>query len=581
MSQPEGERVVQGLMAGAMPRRLGVVLSLLSLVLAATEGIGLILLVPMLAVLTPGANGASAGLGAGLAAGLGAGLQRAGIPAELGPLLALFVILVSLRAAATMARDITALRFEGALVDGLRERAWRALLRCEWRELAAMRHSDAASLLISNIDEVGHGVNRLLLLAGAALTLIAVAGAAVVVSPLLAAIAVVGGALVLAGYRGFRASAGRIGAALQSAHQDVFAAITEGLGSLRIIKIHGREERSARDVTAAFRMMREAQVGFVRNSGVSRLILHAGGAVVLALVVLVAVRRLGLGVETILPVVVLVARAVPLLGTVQESWAGWRHAGPARIATAALLARLDASREPEPDAADTPPLHGTIVLERIVVRQEGRGQPALDGVSLDLPAGSTTLIAGPSGSGKSTLADVIAALLSPDEGEVRVGGVPVSGGARRAWRERVAYVQQEPLLFHATIRQNLLWAAPEADDARIGAALDAASAEFVRALPDGLDTIVGDRGTRLSGGERQRIALARGLLRDPAVLILDEVTSALDPENQAAVSRAVEALRGRLTIVIIGHGGALAGLAERTVTLEHGRIVAARVTAKG
>lgn len=572
MSRPGDERVGQGLMAGAMPRRLGAVLSALSLVLAATEGIGLILLVPMLAVLAPGGTGAPAGLAAGL--------QRAGFPTGLGPLLALFVILVSLRAAATLARDVTALRFEAALVDGLRDRAWRALLRCEWRELAAMRHSDSASLLITNIDEIGHGVNRLLVLVGAALTLAAVAAAALVVSPLLAAIAVFGGAVVLAGYRGFRSSAGRIGEALQSAHQEVFAAITEGLGSLRIIKIHGREDRSARDVKAAFSAMREAQVGFVRNSGVSRLILHAGGAVVLALVVLVAVRQLGLGVETILPVVVLVARAVPLLGTVQESWAGWRHAGPARIAAAALLEKLDAAREPAPDGTATAPLNGAITLENITVRQDGRSQPALAGVSLDLPEGSTTLIAGPSGSGKSTLADVIAALLSPDEGEVRVGGVPVGGGARRAWRERVAYVQQEPLLFHATIRQNLLWAAPEAEGARLDAALNAASAEFVRALPDGLDTMVGDRGARLSGGERQRIALARGLLRNPAVLILDEVTSALDPLNQAAISRAVEGLQGRLTIVIIGHGGALAALAERTVTLDHGRVVANCDTAK-
>ena len=149
-----------------------------------------------------------------------------------------------------------------------------------------------------------------------------------------------------------------------------------------------------------------------------------------------------------------------------------------------------------------------------------------------LPVGTTTILTGPSGAGKSTLADVIGGLVTPDTGELRLDGTALDPAARRGWREQVAYVQQEPVLFHTTIRENLRWAFPAADDAALDAALRDAAAHFVFALPEGLDTLVGDRGGRLSGGERQRIALARGLLRAPALLILDNFEQLADRAAQ-------------------------------------------------
>ena len=141
------------------------------------------------------------------------------------------------------------------------------------------------------------------------------------------------------------------------------------------------------------------------------------------------------------------------------------------------------------------------------------------------------------------------------------------------YNQRGASVQPEPVLFPAPIRENRAWAAPGADEAGLRRALEQASADFVFVLPEGLDTVVGDRGARLSGGERQRIALARGLLRRPALLILDEVTSALDPANEAAVTRAIAGLKGRVTILVIGHRGPLSALAERTVRLADGQVI--------
>lgn len=239
-----------------------------------------------------------------------------------------------------------------------------------------------------------------------------------------------------------------------------------------------------------------------------------------------------------------------------------------------LIATAEAAREPEADPAAAPALAQAIRLDNVTVRFSPDGPPALDGVSAAIPARGVVALTGPSGAGKSTLADLLGGLLSPDSGTVLVDDTALSGTARRAWRGKVAYVQQDPVLISGTIRDNLRWAAAEAEDARLEQALRDASAAFVLDLPQGLDTVIGDGGRALSGGERQRLMLARALLRDPALLIVDEATSALDAANEAQIAAAVRGLRGRMAVVIIGHRGALLDLADAEIRLESGHIVA-------
>ena len=205
---------------------------------------------------------------------------------------------------------------------------------------------------------------------------------------------------------------------------------------------------------------------------------------------------------------------------------------------------------------------------------DGGGAAALSGVSLELRAGEITAIAGPSGAGKSTLADVLLGLLEPSAGAVLVDGVAVDDANRRRWRRSCGYVPQDPYLFHDTIRANLVWARPGAGDDALWRALElAAAADFVAGLPLGLDTVVGDRGSRLSGGERQRIALARALAAEPALLVLDEATSQLDADNERLIVETLRSLRGRVTVVAVAHREAVLAAADRVVTLDAGRVV--------
>jgi len=549
------------------PRQTRTMVLLLGVMLlsAATEGFGLLLLVPMLAVLA----GASAQSGKIVDL-----LELAGIPVAVAPLLTIFVVLVLLRALINYGRTILGVRFEISIVDGLRSRAWRALIHCNWRRLSEMRQSDSASLLITNIDRIGVGLGEALRALATAVTLGGLGLAALAISPRLAIAALAVGIAVLIAFGGMRRRAAALGERLTVAYKAVYAQTGEALGALRVIKSFGKEERAEQASDAVIADMRAAQLAYVRDAGFVQIMLQAGGALLLAVLVWLAIERWQAGIAEILPLVALFARALPLVGALQRSWQEWAHARPAMDETLRLIEVAEAAREPAAKGAIAAPgLADELRLESVSVSFSGRSVAALDGVTLSFPAKSVTAIAGPSGSGKSTLADVVGGLIAADEGRVTVDGVILEGSLLRAWRERVTYVQQEPVLFTGSIRENLLWADPEASEACLAEVLGQASASFVLELPDGLDTRIGESGRQLSGGERQRLVLARALLRDPSLLILDEASSALDAENEAAIAGAVANLRGRMTIIVIGHRGALGELADRCVRLEAGRIV--------
>ena len=195
-------------------------------------------------------------------------------------------------------------------------------------------------------------------------------------------------------------------------------------------------------------------------------------------------------------------------------------------------------------------------------------------VSLTVAAGRFVALVGPSGAGKTTLTALVARLYDPTAGAVRIGGIDLRDATLASLRERVGVVTQEAHLFHDTIRANLRYARPDASDAEIGRALQLAQiADLVADLPEGLDTVVGDRGHRLSGGEKQRLAIARLLLKAPDVVILDEATAHLDSESEVAVKRALdEALAGR-TSLVVAHRLSTIRQADLIVVLDHGQII--------
>ncbi len=218
-------------------------------------------------------------------------------------------------------------------------------------------------------------------------------------------------------------------------------------------------------------------------------------------------------------------------------------------------------------------LHSDIQLNNVSFKYPGRAK-TLEGISLRIVKSQMTALIGESGSGKSTVADLILGLQIPDIGQIYIDGVPLSEWQQNSFRQRVGYVPQEPQLFNSSIRNNLLWSFASATESELWSALQLANADsFVKELPLGIDTIVGDRGIRLSGGQRQRIALARALVRKPELLILDEATSALDSESEKLIQNSIEKLANATTIIVIAHRLSTIAKADQVYVLNQGKIV--------
>ena len=216
---------------------------------------------------------------------------------------------------------------------------------------------------------------------------------------------------------------------------------------------------------------------------------------------------------------------------------------------------------------------GRLELHKLSFAYPGR-QPVIQGLNLEIAQGETLGLVGSTGSGKSTLVKLLLRLYDPSSGTVRLDGVDLRELNQQDLRSAIGLVSQEPFLFHGTVADNIRYGSFLASDASVAAAARQAEADgFIQALPDGYNTVVGERGIRLSGGQRQRIALARAILKDPPVLILDEATASVDNETEAAIQRSLERITRHRTTIVVAHRLSTVRHADRIVVLEHGQLV--------
>tara|TARA_R100000935_G_scaffold5170_2_gene11928 strand:- start:7137 stop:8990 length:1854 start_codon:yes stop_codon:yes gene_type:complete len=269
---------------------------------------------------------------------------------------------------------------------------------------------------------------------------------------------------------------------------------------------------------------------------------------------------------------VMVAGGVAALS---EIWGELQRAAGATERLVELLRTQDTVQDPETDIALPTPVAGRIAFENVHFTYPARpGVQALDGINLSINPGETVAFVGPSGAGKTTIIQLILRFYDPASGRITLDGVDLRDVSRAVFRQSVALVPQDPVIFAASARENIRFGRPDATDAEITAAAEAAAAHgFITALPDGYDSYLGERGVMLSGGQKQRIAIARAILRDAPVLLLDEATSALDAESERAVQAAVDRLSADRTTLIVAHRLATVKKADRIVVLEAGQIV--------
>ncbi|MEU9604053.1 thiol reductant ABC exporter subunit CydD [Streptomyces sp. NPDC048057] len=342
-----------------------------------------------------------------------------------------------------------------------------------------------------------------------------------------------------------------------------FLDVVAGLPTLKVFGRAKAQAESIRSITAEYRRatMRTLRIAFVSSFALELL-----STLSVALVAVTIGMRLvhgGMDLYTGLVILILAPEAYLPIRMVGAQY----HAAAEGLAAAEEIFEV---LEEEPRAAGTRPVPAGLRLELdgVTVRHPGRTEPSLDAASLTVAEGETVALVGPSGIGKSTLLDVVLGFRAPSAGRISVGGVELAELDPARWRERIAWVPQRPYFFAGTIAENVRLARPDAEDAAVETALRQAGAyDFVAALPDGVQTPLGEDGAGLSAGQRQRLALARAFLADRPLLLLDEPTAALDGETEAGVVEAVRRLAAGRTVLLVVHRPALLAVADRVVTL--------------
>lgn len=354
--------------------------------------------------------------------------------------------------------------------------------------------------------------------------------------------------------------------------------LQQGLGGAKDVKLLGRES----EFLTQFRThnIESARIWRLLTTLQSypRLMLELLAVVGLAVLVLSMLRD-ARNMDAIVPTVALFAaaafRLMPSINRILNSVQTIRYSLPV-VATLTREIQL-----PTPVAAEAKQAAGVDVFEgelrllNLAYRYPNAPQHAINDISMVLKKGESIGFIGASGSGKSTLVDIILGLLTPASGRVEVDGKDIQQNLRD-WQDQIGYVPQSIYLTDDTLRRNVAFGLPESaiDDAAVQRALRMAQLEeFVASLPEGVATVVGERGVRLSGGQRQRIGIARALYHDPSVLVLDEATSALDNATEAGVMEAVEALHGTKTVIVVAHRLSTVSNCDRLFKLEHGRVV--------
>lgn len=447
----------------------------------------------------------------------------------------------------------------------LAERLLRGWLAWPWVRQAGLHSAEVARLLFT---EVGRAVSNVLIplltLSARTLAIAAIAGTLFVIDPLTTAATflLLGGcyvAIFVLVRRRLAEAATQAVTARALAHRIAI----ETFGGLKDVRIYGAEGSMAERFSGALRLAASCEARAQIAAQLPRYVLETlafGGLAAVAIAQLAGGRGQSAAISLVATFAFAGYRVLPALQQAYGAAALLRaNVGPA--SELAEVARDLASEQggagraplPSPEAMDRRGPPG-IRLEGVAFRFPGVPAPTLADVSLTIPGKSFVLVVGETGSGKTTLVDLIAGLLEPTSGRILVDGDPLTPERLPAWRARLGYVAQHPMLLDDTLAANVAFGRSEGSEAEIAAAVAGAKLDAaVRALPEGIATRIGERGGRLSGGQRQRLAIARALFRRADVLILDESTSALDEDTERAVLETLAALRGRITILMISH----------------------------
>jgi ATP-binding cassette subfamily C protein len=552
------------------PRRSALIVALLFLS-GLAEGVGVVTLLPLLEVAMADATTEPTRLMLVITSTLAV----VGLQPTIGVLLLAIVLGMVLKGLFMW----LAVRQQGYAVAGiardLRLMLIRGFLQAHWSYFVSKPAGEMANAIGNEAQRASMAYAAACALLAAVVQATVYIVAALLISPVVAVGAVAAGGVIMLLLRGMVRMGRDAGQRQTDLIRSLSTRLIDALYGIKPIKAMGREAQLQPLLESETRELNEAQRRQVLATGVMSSFQEPLLVTALAAGLYVAITQ---GVTSFGALLVLAFLFQRLVGRIQILQTHYQSLAVSESAFWSLVTGVRAAvaqAERSDGNAEPPPL--TRSIEFCDVEFGFGDNRVLRGVSLEFHAGEFVAIEGPSGAGKTTIADLVLGFYQPDAGVIRVDGVPLSEINLGEWRRTIGYVPQEMLLFHSTIAANVTLSDDSITEKEVVAALEAAGAwDFVRNLDQGVHTIAGEHGARFSGGQRQRIALARALVHRPQLLILDEVTTALDPATEASICATLCGLAGQVTIIAISHQSAMRDVADAVIRLEDGHVIVER-----
>ncbi|PAE10677.1 multidrug ABC transporter [Niallia circulans] len=547
----------------------------LSILISALEGISIYLLIPMLSVIGLLNMQINDLFPITL---IVAAMEKLPFQLNLTSVLLIYLLLIGGQALLQRSQTILNTDIQQNFIKQLRLETYESLIKVKWEYMLRKRKSDFNYILTTEISRVGVGTHSIIQLISIVFFTIVQIMLAFLLSPSLTSIVLIIGGLLSIFMRKFVRNSKTIGKETTELMNDYFGGITEQFSGMKDMKSNMLEPSFFDWFQSKSHLIHHNVMNLVRLNAKSVFIYRLMAGILIVLFVSISFSFLKLPPEKLMVIILIFSRLWPRFSSLQSNVEQIVSMFPALDHVLRVQAESNKSqewstfrtREWEPFT-----LEQAIECDRVYFRyQPSQEDWTLTNVNIHFPLKKTTAIVGPSGAGKTTLVDLVMGLLQPEKGRLLVNGKSLTEEELLLYRNSISYVAQEPFLFHSSIRDNLLMVAPKATELELWQALSFAAAEnFVKQMPEGLDTVIGDRGIRLSGGERQRLVLARAILRKPAILILDEATSALDSENEQKIQQAIDQLKGRMTIIVIAHRLSTIRNADKVMVLESGKVI--------
>ncbi|MGG0185193.1 ABC transporter ATP-binding protein [Bacillus rhizoplanae] len=540
------------------------------------EGIGLLLLIPMISmsgIVNMGGEDSPISF-------IFKFLQEVPKATSLSFILGIYILVVVSQNLLQRNLTIRDVKIQQGFTRQLRLDIYSAILQVKWSFFLEKRKTDLINALTSELARVSYGINLVLqFLASIVFTFIQIC-IAFWLSTQITIFVLFCGLFFSIVSRIFIKRARILGSKTSELAQSYLSGITDHFNGIKDIKSNTLEGSQLIWFRSLTRKMTDEQIEYMKIRSASQLFYKISLAVLIVVFIFLSVTLFHAESEQLLLIILIFSRLWPRFTSIQSNLEQLAASIPAFKSLIELQEECKKAAELQDIEQRYKYVKPMSIEKGIECRNvyfrynQKESLYALQNVNLQIPSKCMTAIVGRSGAGKSTLIDILMGLMQPEKGQVLIDSTPLTSDNLLSLRRSISYVPQDPFLFNASIRENLLMIEPDASEEQIWEALEfSAAAKFVRRLPQGLDTFIGDRGVRLSGGERQRLVLARAILRKPSILVLDEATSALDTENEAKIQAALERLKGTMTIIVIAHRLSTIRNADQVIVLDGGEIV--------